>query len=73
MKVSVVGDKKFRGTVKDLAEKLHVDYQQASGFVTVLRNQGLAAEVDKQKTVAGKGRSAIVFEIPESFSFDFSE
>lgn len=55
----------FKGTVKELAQKMGVDYQVAHGFVKLLVSRNMAELVEKRKQPSGRGKPSNVYEIPE--------
>ena len=57
-------------TIKSLATRLGVDPLHVQGFVTVLREKGMAVEVGKLPTTTGKGRSAAIYAIPTSLTLE---
>ena len=56
----------------DLNKALGISYPVASGMLTLFEEIGIVKLVAKRTPPGGKGKKVKVYEIPDSFTFDFS-
>ncbi len=62
------GEKALKTTVKELAEKLGVEYPTAAAIIKLMMKQGVCKEVEKRASETGKGKPSSVYEVPAEFT-----
>ncbi len=60
-------------TVNDLAKKLNVEYATAGALVKLMEAQGVAKKIGQQPAASGKGKSSTLYEIPPTYTIDFTK
>lgn len=63
---------KTQMTVNDLCKKTGIEYATAMGLVKVMLVLGIANVHSKRKTLTGKGKPSIVYEIPDEFTINLN-
>jgi len=63
----------FQVTIKELSERLGIEYQAAQGLVKFLVLMGEAKIIKVRPNPNGKGKGSNVYELPESVTINLRE